>query len=93
MMIHELCTNSIKYGALSADKGEIGISWSIDDRGSLMLIWEEQGGPSGDGTRARRHRQHGHRRRRPAARRRDIPGVETLRLRCIFLCSASALKG
>jgi PAS domain S-box-containing protein len=46
MMIHELSTNAVKYGALSADGGEVKIAWSLDDSGSLMLRWEESGGPA-----------------------------------------------
>lgn len=45
MVIHELATNAVKYGALSTDGGKVFVGWSVDDAGSLMLKWEEDGGP------------------------------------------------
>ncbi len=45
MAIHELCTNAVKYGALSVTEGQVAVSWAIDDGGSLMMVWEETGGP------------------------------------------------
>lgn len=44
MVLHELCTNAVKYGALSGADGEIGIEWSVR-AGSLRLHWVESGGP------------------------------------------------
>jgi PAS domain S-box-containing protein len=44
MVLHELATNAVKYGALSGE-GEVRIHWRIDDNGSLMLVWRESGGP------------------------------------------------
>ncbi|WP_420100716.1 sensor histidine kinase [Bosea sp. (in: a-proteobacteria)] len=48
LALHELCTNSIKYGALSSPAGTIELSWRIDlakDRADLYLSWVERGGP------------------------------------------------
>ena len=49
MTIHELCTNAVKYGALSNDKGKVTIVWSVSGRKkSLPLLkfrWSEKGGP------------------------------------------------
>jgi two-component sensor histidine kinase len=45
LTLHELATNSIKYGALSCDTGTITLQWEVTDQG-LQLIWTEQGGPS-----------------------------------------------
>lgn len=45
MILHELCTNAIKYGGLSIPEGKVHVSWSVDDEGSLMLKWQETGGP------------------------------------------------
>lgn len=45
MVIHELCTNAVKYGALSVPTGRVRISWAVDDNGAFMLKWEEQGAP------------------------------------------------
>jgi PAS domain S-box-containing protein len=44
MAVHELCTNAIKYGALSADGGHVDIEWQVQaDR--FRLRWQERGGP------------------------------------------------
>ncbi|RYD91746.1 MAG: histidine kinase, partial [Sphingomonadales bacterium] len=43
MMMHELGTNSIKYGALSKSSGIAAIDWKVTD-GSLQLSWQERGG-------------------------------------------------
>ncbi|CAN7448793.1 sensor histidine kinase [Phenylobacterium sp. LjRoot225] len=43
MIIHELATNSAKYGALSGG-GAIGVEWRSDG-GRGELIWREHGGP------------------------------------------------
>jgi two-component sensor histidine kinase len=91
MMVHELCTNSIKYGALSAAAGEIRIAWAMNDAGSLMFTWEELAGPlvsepsragTGSTVIAAAARQLG-----GEVSREWKPGG----LRFIFLCSASAL--
>lgn len=44
MVIHELATNSVKHGALSADTGTLDISGAADDT-DLCLTWAETGGP------------------------------------------------
>jgi two-component sensor histidine kinase len=44
MIIHELVTNSLKYGALSNNVGTIDIHWSIED-GNPTVRWKESGGP------------------------------------------------
>jgi len=48
MVIHELCTNAVKYGALSARAGHVSISWAIsqDDSKRFKLHWKERGGPT-----------------------------------------------
>ncbi len=46
LAIHELCTNSLKYGALSVPSGSVSITWAFVDGNSLSLIWKETGGPS-----------------------------------------------
>ena len=44
LVVHELATNSIKYGALSAADGAIEVSCTADD-GGVVLVWTERGGP------------------------------------------------
>lgn len=44
MAIHELATNSAKYGTLKQDQGQIEISWSVDaGDGTLDFTWSETG--------------------------------------------------
>lgn len=45
LVIHELATNSVKYGALSSASGFLDIS-SRADAGCLYLVWAETGGPA-----------------------------------------------
>jgi len=45
LLIHELCTNAVKYGGLSAKAGTVSVHWQID-HGMLHLVWEERGGPA-----------------------------------------------
>ena len=48
MGVHELATNAVKYGALSADKGHVEIVWRLDETvtpARLRLEWRERGGP------------------------------------------------
>ncbi|KLE36049.1 histidine kinase [Aurantiacibacter luteus] len=53
LTLHELATNSIKYGALSNDTGTVEVEWRQDNdrhhRGSLVVCWRERGGPPVDG--------------------------------------------
>jgi two-component sensor histidine kinase len=44
LVIHELATNSLKYGALSSGAGTLDVSTTPNDS-QLELIWMEQGGP------------------------------------------------
>ncbi|WOI53904.1 HWE histidine kinase domain-containing protein [Parvularcula sp. LCG005] len=45
LVIHELTTNSAKYGALSDSRGEIIITLSEDRDGALIIEWVERNGP------------------------------------------------
>ncbi|MEO5659023.1 MAG: response regulator [Polaromonas sp.] len=45
LVIHELMTNSAKYGALCRAQGTIEIAWAINASGQLTLDWREMGGP------------------------------------------------
>lgn len=62
LVVHELATNSLKYGALSAETGTLDISGSAEGDG-VCIIWKEHGGPTvsappeGDGYGSRLIRQ------------------------------------
>jgi two-component sensor histidine kinase len=46
MTLNELCTNTTKFGALSAPGGRVEIAWEIEiERHRLKLKWTESGGP------------------------------------------------
>ncbi|MCD2174177.1 GAF domain-containing protein [Rhizobium sp. C4] len=46
LVMHEMLTNSAKYGALSDKSGRVEIGLSITDAGSLAINWREVGGPA-----------------------------------------------
>lgn len=45
LVLHELMTNSAKYGAL-ADSGTVSVDWHVDNMGDLCIEWRERGGPA-----------------------------------------------
>jgi two-component sensor histidine kinase len=45
MVIHELTTNAMKYGALSSPQGSVEVEWNVGGMGALELHWTEKGGP------------------------------------------------
>ena len=46
LVIHELMTNSIKYGALSREAGCVVATTALGPDGTLSLAWRERGGPA-----------------------------------------------
>jgi two-component sensor histidine kinase/CheY-like chemotaxis protein len=47
MTFNELCTNTIKFGALSTAVGRVEIAWTVDnEKQRLRLTWTERGGPA-----------------------------------------------
>lgn len=46
MGLHELATNSVKYGALSVKGGRVDLSWKLIAGEILQLKWIERGGPA-----------------------------------------------
>lgn len=56
MVLHELATNSIKYGALSHSSGSVRVTWHTSGRPPnrwLRLRWMERGGPTVEPPQAR----------------------------------------
>ncbi|WP_196258480.1 PAS domain S-box protein [Pelagibacterium limicola] len=50
LALHELCTNALKYGALSREEGTVSIAWQLvptapGKSSRIRLRWEESGGP------------------------------------------------
>jgi two-component sensor histidine kinase/CheY-like chemotaxis protein len=45
LALHELATNSAKYGALSCREGHLNVEWQLDS-GMVKLNWREAGGPA-----------------------------------------------
>jgi two-component sensor histidine kinase len=48
MVLHELATNAVKYGALSVEAGWVSLDWTAaraPDGLNLKLIWTEHEGP------------------------------------------------
>ena len=47
MSLNELCTNAVKYGALSNETGRVTITSAVDEATQLFtLTWKETGGPT-----------------------------------------------
>lgn len=47
LALHELCTNAVKYGALSVEGGRVEVTWRYLDetRDRVSVSWRETGGP------------------------------------------------
>jgi PAS domain S-box-containing protein len=50
LVLHELATNAVKYGALKTATGTVAVAWNqhVDEEGGrhMTLLWAEQGGPA-----------------------------------------------
>ena len=44
LLLHELATNSLKYGAMSLDGGQVHVAWTCDNT-HLRFSWHEKDGP------------------------------------------------
>jgi two-component sensor histidine kinase len=49
MVLHELCTNSLKYGALAQPDGNVSVEWAVQPHAAdgpvFSFTWIERGGP------------------------------------------------
>jgi two-component sensor histidine kinase len=48
LILHELMTNAVKYGALSTKTGVVNVAWAVEaapDGQVLTITWSEKGGP------------------------------------------------
>lgn len=47
LILHELATNAMKYGSLSAPRGTVELRWRVagEDRGRFEMTWTERNGP------------------------------------------------
>lgn len=48
MVLHEMATNAVKYGALSTERGHVRVAWTLEggERAQQELLrWTEDGGP------------------------------------------------
>ncbi len=48
LLLHELTTNAVKYGALSNAAGRVSVTWRVEGRGAeaaIHLAWRERDGP------------------------------------------------
>ncbi len=51
LVLNELATNAVKYGALTTDKGLVTIDWTVepeDGQNIVSLSWSEHGAPSAE---------------------------------------------
>ena len=50
LVLHELATNAVKFGALTKPKGRIEVEWQLDevlvDPRRFRMTWRETGGPT-----------------------------------------------
>ena len=45
LVLHELATNAVKYGALSCEQGGVELTWDEGDGDKVNVLWREAGGP------------------------------------------------
>ena len=45
MILHELCINALKCGALSQPAGRVSLTWEVQAEDKICMSWEEVGGP------------------------------------------------
>jgi two-component sensor histidine kinase len=48
LIVHELATNAVKYGALTTQSGSVAVSWRLNagtEVPTITFTWQERGGP------------------------------------------------
>jgi two-component sensor histidine kinase len=45
LILNELATNAVKYGALSLSAGRVDVEWEASESDLVQLRWREHGGP------------------------------------------------
>ncbi len=45
LILHELATNAVRYGAASVPNGRVSLTWEIRD-GHFIMVWREADGPA-----------------------------------------------
>lgn len=48
LIIHELTTNALKYGALTSPDGQVSFTWRVtqEEEPRVLAVWRERGGPT-----------------------------------------------
>jgi two-component sensor histidine kinase len=49
LAVHELATNALKYGALTAPSGHVSVTWTsenMEGEPTFVFVWRESGGPA-----------------------------------------------
>lgn len=45
LVLHEMCTNAAKYGALSKAGGQLAVTWTLEPEAGCRIEWRESSGP------------------------------------------------
>jgi len=49
LLVHELATNAVKYGALTTPSGKVSVRWFLNagvEEPTITFTWQEEGGPA-----------------------------------------------
>jgi light-regulated signal transduction histidine kinase (bacteriophytochrome)/CheY-like chemotaxis protein len=45
LVVHELVTNALKYGALTIPRGQVLVETAVTETSNVIVVWRESGGP------------------------------------------------